>query len=369
MARAAFQYLQIPLLLVLLGSSLACANVGEQKDEVPQAYVLLQERQVSFRSNDVIKAGALVMPRGNGPFPAVVFLSPSLPNDRDGTFGELTFFKDFAEHLASNGIAVLRTDDRGVGGSTGAYFESTLLDFSDDAIAAVHFLQSERRIRRDQIGLVGLSEGGAVGPLAASRSADVAFVVMMAGPGLPYLGSAMGQLEDLGKLYGFDASDIRKLQIAHQEVIHVLRENVSTEIAEAKIKETLSRLRDQNIQSPVHSFLQLSPEQEIALMLSLWNRSQVAYDPGPVLTGLKVPLLAITGELDPVLSARRHLPAILKLTAESESLDISIRELSGHNHVFQAAETGKFEEYLTINQTFSNEVLQQIANWILVRFP
>jgi hypothetical protein len=90
---------------------------------------------------------------------------------------------------------VLRTDDRGVGESTGSYFDSTLLDFSDDAIAAVHFLQSIQRIRRDEIGLVGLSEGGAVGPLSASRSEDVAFVVMMAGPGLPYRGSMLGQLK------------------------------------------------------------------------------------------------------------------------------------------------------------------------------
>jgi hypothetical protein len=369
MINIAFRCRELLFLLVLLGFSLDCANVEKQESETPRAQVLFRERQVSFHSNDVIKAGTLAIPEGNGPFPAAVFLSPSMPNDRDGTVGELTFFKDFAEYLASNGIAVLRTDDRGIGESTGSYFESTIRDFSNDAIAAVHFLQSVDRIRRDQIGLVGLSEGGVVAPLAASRSENVAFVVMMAGPGLPYQGSTMGQIEDLGKLYGDDTINIRKLKIAGNEMIRVLAENVPPETAKAKIKEILSRLREQNIQTPAQRFTQASPEEEAALMLSPWFRSQVTYDPGPALRALNVPLLALTGEFDPILSAQRHLPAIQKLTAKSESVDTSFRELPGHNHIFQKAETGKFEEYFTINQTFSHEALEEITKWVLARFP
>jgi hypothetical protein len=375
MTRTSLHFSQLALLLAVLGCSFGsfgffgCAKPEKERSETPQAQFLFQERDVSFPSIDIIKAGTLAMPEGEGPFPAVVLLSPSLPNDRDITFGGLTFFKDFAEYLASKGIAVLRTDDRGVGESTGSYFDSTLLDFSDDAIAAVHFLQSIQRIRRDEIGLVGLSEGGAVGPLSASRSEDVAFVVMMAGPGLPYRGSMLGQIEDLGNLYGDDTEDIRKLQAAAVEMIGVINENTPPQMAEEKIKAALLRLRDQDIESPAQRFMQASLEDEVALMLTPWLRSQAIYDPAPALIALKVPLLAITGELDPILSAERHLPSIRRLMAESKSLDTSFRPLPGHNHIFQKTKTGKFEEYLSANATFSHEALGEISNWILVRFP
>src|SRR5262249_1785245 len=103
-------------------------------------------------------------------------------------FGHKPFLV-LADHLTRAGIAVLRVDDRGVGGSTGVLSLATTSDLADDALAGVRFLKTRPRIAADRIGLLGHSEGGIIGPLAASRSADVAFLVLLAGTGVP--GSAV----------------------------------------------------------------------------------------------------------------------------------------------------------------------------------
>jgi hypothetical protein len=90
-----------------------------------------------------------------------------------------------ADHLTRAGIAVLRVDDRGVGGSTGSVALSTTADFADDALAGVRFLKTRPHVAPDRVGLLGHSEGAVIAPLAASRSRDVAFIVLLAGTGVP----------------------------------------------------------------------------------------------------------------------------------------------------------------------------------------
>ena len=76
-------------------------------------------------------------------------------------------------------------DDRGVGGSTGDSTRSTLEDMAGDVLAGIALLKARKDIQSRRIGVLGHSEGGVVGPLAASLSADIAFVIMLAGTGVP----------------------------------------------------------------------------------------------------------------------------------------------------------------------------------------
>src|SRR5947207_2051717 len=94
-------------------------------------------------------------------------------------------FLVIADYLARHGIASLRYDDRGFAKSTGSFGTSTSADFAADAEAAVRFLQRLPGIARDRVGILGHSEGGLIGPMIAARTADVAFLVLMAGPGMP----------------------------------------------------------------------------------------------------------------------------------------------------------------------------------------
>lgn len=149
-----------------------------------------EERPVQFRieADDVRRVGTLTFPIGSGPWPSAIILNPSMPTDRDGTLGTLKFFKDLAEYLSQRGIAVLRMDDRGVGESTGNYFQSTLSDFAGDAAAAIEHLKAIDGIDRRKIGVIGLSQGGAVASIVASGESPVGFLVLLGSPGLPFNG-------------------------------------------------------------------------------------------------------------------------------------------------------------------------------------
>ena len=140
-----------------------------------------REEEVTFSSGTITLAGTLSIPAGSGPFPAVVLLTGSGPQDRDSEVLGFRPFKVIADHLTGRGIAVLRFDDRGVGGSSGSIVNSTTEEFADDALAAIRVLRQREEIGRSPIGLIGHSEGAIVAAIAASKSADVAFIVWMAG--------------------------------------------------------------------------------------------------------------------------------------------------------------------------------------------
>src|SRR5262245_40951435 len=130
-------------------------------------------------------AGTLTLPRSGGPFPAALLITGSGQQDRDETIQTHKPFLVLADHLTRQGIAVLRVDDRERGGTTGSAAKATSADFAEDVLCGVEYLKKRKEVRPGWIGLVGHSEGGLIGPIAATRSKDVAFVVMIAGPGLP----------------------------------------------------------------------------------------------------------------------------------------------------------------------------------------
>ncbi len=144
-----------------------------------------RDEEVTFRSGSLTIAGTLSLPSGSGPFPAVVLLSGSGLQDRDSELFGFRPFKLIADAFVQRGIAVLRCDDRGVGGSTGSVAAATSEDFADDALAAVRMLRARAEIDGARVGLLGHSEGAIVAAIAASRTSDVAFIVWMAGSAVP----------------------------------------------------------------------------------------------------------------------------------------------------------------------------------------
>ena len=130
-------------------------------------------------------AGHFTIPQGEGPFPAVILITGSGSQNRNE---ELMGHKPFwviADHLSRNGIAVLRYDDRGVGQSQGTPLDATSADFAEDAGAAFNFLRARKEIDPELIGLAGHSEGGFIAPIVASNNGAVAFIVSLAGTGVP----------------------------------------------------------------------------------------------------------------------------------------------------------------------------------------
>jgi uncharacterized protein len=134
------------------------------------------ERDVTFANGAIELQGTLMLPAGTGPHPAIVFLHGSGPATRAGA-------RSYALEFAKLGVASLFFDKRGSGKSGGSWTNASLDDLAADAIAAVQFVKAQPGIDATRIGFWGVSQAGWVATVAASRSRDVAFLMIISGGG------------------------------------------------------------------------------------------------------------------------------------------------------------------------------------------
>ena len=163
------------------------AGLQTRRPQTPVKPYPYREEEVTYANKAAgnALAATLTIPPGKGPFPAVLLISGSGPHDRDENLFGHKLFLVLSDFLTRRGIAVLRADKRGIGKSTGDYANATTADFVTDAEAGVAYLKTRAEVDPHKIGLIGHSEGGVVAPMVAARNSDVAFVVMMAGDGVP----------------------------------------------------------------------------------------------------------------------------------------------------------------------------------------
>ena len=273
-------------------------------------------------------------------------------------------FLILADYLTRLGLAVLRLDDRGFGESTGNFATATTADFADDTMAAVAYLHQRSDIGR--IGLIGHSEGGLVAPIVANGSADVDFVVLMAGPGLTgeeiiYLQSRLIILAAGGTEEA--AEKARGLQEA---LFTAMKEEDDLTELKAKLHRILS---DRAAESdPDEASTAGEIDTQVAQFSAPWYRYFITYDPAPALRELDCPLLAINGEKDLQVPMKENFVAIQAALQAGGNPDFELVELKGLNHLFKTAETGAPNEYGKIEETLSPRALDVIGNWILERF-
>jgi uncharacterized protein len=203
---------------VLLGfSALAAAQVPArpQTPRPPFPYVV---REVSIKTPDGMRlAGTLTIPRNATRSPAVVLAPGAGAVDRDDTIMGHKPFLVVADHLARRGIASLRLDSRGIGGSTGSYMQAGGEELAADLRAAVSFLKQQPEVDPQVLGLVGHSQGGIVGALAAAGSPDVRFLVLLAAPGLTDTELFEQRIAAAAQGKGIPAVDIGRYQKAFRE--------------------------------------------------------------------------------------------------------------------------------------------------------
>jgi uncharacterized protein len=328
------------------------------------------EEELTYTNGQIVLAGTLTMPAGPGPFPAVVLITGSGAQNRNEELLGHRPFLVLADHLTRAGIAVLRVDDRGVGGSSGSVSDSTTDDFAGDALAGVHYLQQQPRIAKDRIGLLGHSEGGLVAPLAASRSSDVAFIVLLAGPGVPGSEIIPAQVERIDRAEGMPEDKARRqaeltraaLTLAHGEndraALRGKLEKLFADNPDAIDAKALATM------GGMSKFLDV----QVMALSSPWFKFFYDYDPRPALRKVRVPVLALNGELDTQVPFAQNLPAIEQALREAKNPDVTVRSLPGLNHLFQTAKTGSPNEYATIDETMSPVLLDAVAQWIQERF-
>jgi pimeloyl-ACP methyl ester carboxylesterase len=339
------------------------------RPQTPKPPFPYRSEEVTYenKAGGVKLAGTLTLPPGRGPFPAVLLLTGSGPQDRDETILGHRPFLVLADALTRRGIAVLRVDDRGVGGSTGSGSRSTTEDFAGDALAGVGFLKSRKEIDPAKVGLIGHSEGGLIGPLAASRSGDVAFIVLMAGTGLPGIDVLKAQGQLIGKAEGLSEAELKYARDAQQRAIDILLKEKDEKAARAKLaaamKEVMAAMPEA-ARKALDESGELS-EAVVDQFNNAWFRSFLAHDPRPTLQKVRCPVLAINGEKDLQVPSKENLAEIDKALKAGGNRDVKTIEFPGLNHLFQPCKTGSPSEYAKIETTIAPEVLKAIGDWII----
>jgi len=315
-----------------------------------------KDEEVSYdnKTAGITLAATLTIPSGKGPFPAVVLITGSGPHDRDESLMGHKPFLVLADYLTRKGIVVLRADKRGFAKSTGNFATATMIDFASDADAGVAYLKTRPEVDPRRIGLIGHSEGGIVAPMTAARNSDVAFIVMMAGSGVPGDQIIPAQVILLSEAAGKSHDDAEKDAAEQRDVLALVEREKDDAALEKQLREKLAgKVPEAQLQAQIKS------------LTSPWFRQFLAYDPATALRKVTCPVLAINGEKDLQVPPKQNLPVIRKALADAGNKNFEVDELPGLNHLFQTAKTGAVGEYVEIEETMSPAALEKIANWIL----
>ena len=326
-------------------------------------------------SEGVELAGTLTLPPSPGPHPAVVLMSGSGAQDRDESLRPVSAIKPFAliaDALTSAGVAVLRYDDRGVGGSSGDYESATVQELASDGRAAIDYLLERPDIDAGRIGILGHSEGGLYAAMLAARNPDIAFVVGMAAPATDGVSLIIDQNEAILRANGETEEEIAYARAFTEAVMPAVRDG-EAETAEAGMRDYFGALwdrqsdADRTILGDREAFVQRQVDSQLPIYLSDWFRSILAYDPAPDWQQVGVPVLGLFGARDVQVVTGPNEGALRAALAAGGNQDVEIVVLPDANHLFQASQTGAMGEYGTLEPTFTPEFLPTLVEWVTAR--
>ncbi|MDO4512309.1 MAG: alpha/beta hydrolase [Bacteroidales bacterium] len=332
---------------VQLGKSfpLAMKRV-QQKAEAPKPY---KQTEVKVDAGGGITlAGTFTLPEGKGPFPAVVLVTGSGPQDRDETIGDHKPFAIIADSLTRHGIAVLRCDDRGVGGSSLASGYETTADLAVDALAMLRALKGYAGVDSTRVGFIGHSEGGTIAIINALKGAR--FIITLAAPGVKGKDLLLKQNEKVAEVTG------QEITADKREMLEAVFSAVETEESVTQLQRTLKMLMaDMSVDAR---------NAQIASLTSPWYRYFVKFDPTEALKAIgkqkKVAMLAINGEMDAQVDADQNLGAIKALVPKAK-----ISRYATLNHLMQPCESiAKSLDYVGNPAEFSPEVIAEMITFI-----
>ena len=332
----------------------------------------VQGEEVVIPGEDCQLAGTLTLPEGDPPYACVFLLSGSGLQDRDEYVMGFTVFADLAEHLTSQGIAVLRCDDRGMGGSTGGMgsFSDSVLMY--DAGLMLDHLRADGRIDPGRIGVLGHSEGSNIAfMLAAQRPDDIAFIVSMAGPAVDGYHLIPDQMEVILGMQGFTEEEIaakREAQIMIMDAViaggdmvlvdSILRDQMEAELA-ALPEEQLAMIGD------MEAYIDQTVAQNMASIDNPWFLNFLTHDPAEAAKRVQCPVLALYGGLDIQVTEGANYTAMVEALADNPDQEVIL--FPEANHLFQLAGTGSVEEYALLDPVFIEGFPETVSGWIVER--
>lgn len=300
-------------------------------------------------------AGTLTLPKKEGKYPVVVMITGSGAENRDEEiFGHKPFLV-IADYLAKNGIGVLRFDDRGFAQSEGNFATATSEDFASDVDSAVTYLKTRKDVNLKKIGLMGHSEGGIIAPMVAANSKDVAFIVLLAGPGISGYELLPLQGELINRASGMSEADALAARKMSQGAFDIVMKSTDSKTLEPDLIAYFKK-----IGMPENEAISSAKQ-----AVSPWMQFFLKYDPKTALKKIKIPVLAVNGEKDLQVPAEIDLKAIKETLEKSGNKKVTIIKFPNLNHLFQECDTGLVSEYGKIEQTFSPTALKEITDWIM----
>ncbi|MCA9862529.1 MAG: alpha/beta hydrolase [Thermomicrobiales bacterium] len=338
-----------------------------ERQATPMPYAA---EQVAFHNGAVELAGTLSLPDGPGPYPAVVLVSGSGPQDRDEYLGggiTIRPFELLANALTPAGIAVLRYDDRGVGASTGEFSTGDLHDFADDAEAAIAYLTTREDIDQDHIGLIGHSEGGAIAAILGARNTDLDFIVSLAGLGVSGEEVLLLQTRLMLEAEGATPEEVQAQVDLMTQIASLLDDPDQLEeaIYHAALAQFDALPQDQQEAiGDVDTYARTLAAQQSEQIQAPSVRALLEFDPAPDWARTTVPVLAIFGGKDKQVDATQNAAPLLGALTSGGNNDVTVVILPDANHLFQAAGSGAFSEYATLPPEFTPDLLPIIIDWI-----
>jgi pimeloyl-ACP methyl ester carboxylesterase len=323
------------------------------------------EVSIELHADALQLSGTLTLPVTDSPCPAVLLLPGSGKNDRDETVCGHKPFRVWAEVFAKAGIAVLRLDDRGTGGSGGDKDQCTHPDLLRDVRQALEFLRGRPEVDACRVGLLGHSEGGLLASMAAAEDPAVAFLVLLAAPGIPGDALVLAQAEALSRAAGASEALVAHERGMTEQAFKLITDAGSSV---ALRQDLITLLCDRLVtwpDAPVPEAEADTAAQGMAeVLLSPAFVTLLRSRPADHLCRVRCPVLALNGGKDLQVDAHANLSAIRAALGRSPSTDTTVSEVPGVNHLFQPCETGAIEEYEMITTTIDGAVLHEVVDWM-----
>ena len=333
-----------PLTLTYSQQSIA----RQAKPQEPTSFDDYDVETVKFTNTDanVVLAGELSLPKQDI-VAAAILISGSGPTTRDEDVAGHKVFLVLSDLLAKQGIAVLRYDDRGVGESTGNHALATSADLASDTLAGFEFLRQHTKLQGVKVGLIGHSEGGLIGAIVAAQQSDIDFLVSLAGTGTTGAQILIDQSYLIQQKMGVEQTKLDqddKLQRALMAAVvaNESAQNISKLLVDAGVD-------------------QAKADAQAGQLLSPWMKYFIQSDPQPFFNKITMPVLALNGEKDVQVIAKQNIDGF-KQGVKSDLL--TTKTYPDLNHLFQPAQTGMPQEYAKIEVTFSEQVADDIGQWI-----
>jgi pimeloyl-ACP methyl ester carboxylesterase/thiol-disulfide isomerase/thioredoxin len=344
----------------------AVANPAAQRDSLPYTSTNVQfyngDKSISF-------GGTLTIPRQQPVSKTVILLSGTGKQDRDGTMAGQKFFAAFADSLSRKGIAVLRTDDRGTGETTGVYENATTEDFANDALAAVHFLQQQPELANSRIGLAAHSEGAAAAMIAASKSNDIKFLVSLSGLASKGLDALLTQNRKLVADAAIPELNKTRSNSLNELLFTTVYNYATSDSLEQKIRETYAnwKIKDDRLIDSLkieNDHFRFFLESYVKQATGNWYRFHIRFDPATYLRRVNIPSLIIYGDKDLMLDPEQNIANWKKYANASNPSANTFKTFKGLNHLLQSCNTCSNSEYAQLKTTMSPAVVRTIIDWI-----